>query len=359
MHQAPLTRSVIPLRARFGIRAARTQFKDVLLDLCRRLGKVGVRFVTRMLGFVSSTAGVWIHQRTRCAPTSWLCGGTRLNSPSCRRHRTERSPGIMTLGASLEGELATVVGAGRIGTLLASAKGDELAPVRLLRRQDSIEGGKKGPIYVCTRNDDLAEVVAKCPPVRRGDLVFLQNGMLRSFLLEHNLEHATQALVFFAVPRVGDPPADGGGTVVWGPWAAAFAARVRSCGCQCTVLEDKREFDCRMIEKLLWICIFGVLSESQNGMPVGEIAEKQPDRVRQLVDELAPIAEREVGLEGKHALDRGQLLQSLLDYSKKIPDFVAGFKEYRWRNGWFIERQRTPLHWELVERCRQRAAKPS
>jgi hypothetical protein len=224
-----------------------------------------------------------------------------------------------------------------------------------LRRNGRVDPTKKGPIYVCTRNDDLAAVVEQCPSERRADLVFIQNGMLRSFLRERNLEKATQALVFFAVPRVGDPPADGGGTVAWGHWAAAFAARVRACGCQCSVLEDKLEFDRRMIEKLLWICIFGVLCESQGGIPVGEVAEKQADRVHQLVSELCPIAEREVGLQGKDALDREQLVRSLLDYSRKIPDFVAGFKEYPWRNGWFMERHPTPLHSELVEQCRRKA----
>lgn len=282
--------------------------------------------------------------------------GYRVNSVPPGRLQSAHDHKRMSLRSNLEGDLVTVVGAGRIGTLLAGAKGSGLAPARLIRRNERIVEGSKGPIYVCTRNDDLASVVEQCPPERRTDLVFIQNGMLRSFLRQHNLENATQALVFFAVPRIGVPPADGGGTVVWGPWAAAFAARVRACGCHCTVLEDKLEFDRRMIEKLLWICIFGVLCESEGGIPVGEVAEKQADRVRHLIDELCPLAEEEVGLHGKDALDRERLLQSLLEYSRKIPDFVAGFKEYPWRNGWFMERRQTPLHSKLVEQCRQKAA---
>lgn len=58
------------------------------------------------------------------------------------------------------------------------------------------------PILVATRNDALAGIVASCPPERRQDLVFMQNGMLEPWLREQGLADATQLLVYFAVAKV-------------------------------------------------------------------------------------------------------------------------------------------------------------
>lgn len=45
---------------------------------------------------------------------------------------------------------------------------------------------------VCTRNDDLEDVISRTPPARREDLVFLQNGVLGPFLDKHGLAKNTQ-----------------------------------------------------------------------------------------------------------------------------------------------------------------------
>ena len=68
-------------------------------------------------------------------------------------------------------------------------------------RTDPIEDKGAGPIYVCTRNDDLASVIEKTPSSRRPDLVFLQNGMLGPFLKGYGLDKNTQALIYFAVAK--------------------------------------------------------------------------------------------------------------------------------------------------------------
>lgn len=47
-------------------------------------------------------------------------------------------------------------------------------------------------MQVCTRNDDLDQVVAATPVARRKDLVFLQNGMLMPWLKAQGLEDNTQ-----------------------------------------------------------------------------------------------------------------------------------------------------------------------
>ena len=96
-----------------------------------------------------------------------------------------------------------------------------------------------GPIYVCTRNDALAGIIEATPAHRREDLVFMQNGMLGSFLEGNGLSDATQAacasahrplrrhfhpparpsesaprllvqvLLYLAVAKLGEPPIDG------------------------------------------------------------------------------------------------------------------------------------------------------
>jgi len=68
-------------------------------------------------------------------------------------------------------------------------------------RDDPIEDKGDGPIYVCTRNDDLEEVIARTPPSLRSDLVFTQNGMLEPFLNDYGLEENTQLLIYFAVSK--------------------------------------------------------------------------------------------------------------------------------------------------------------
>ena len=261
---------------------------------------------------------------------------------------------------SLEGDQAIIIGMGRIGTLLAGAQADGLLQPRCVARGAPMfeegDAQRRGPIYVCTRNDDLEAIIRACPEERRRDLVFVQNGMILSLLHQHGLDGATQALIYFAVERMHAQPADGGGTLAWGPWAEAFAARVRACGCQCKVLSDRTEFNRRMVDKLLWICIFGVLCTRHQGMTVGKAAATRVDDVRHMVDELCPIIEREFRWGEDRGLNRPMLVISLLEYSKKIPDFVAGFKEYPWRNGWFMEREETPVHGEYVRACQEMLA---
>lgn len=46
---------------------------------------------------------------------------------------------------------------------------------------------------MCTRNDDLEDVIGRTPESRRRDLVFLQNGALGPFLEKHGLQDNTQA----------------------------------------------------------------------------------------------------------------------------------------------------------------------
>ena len=99
-----------------------------------------------------------------------------------------------------------IIGGGRIGDLLYSSNGEK--DVYLNKRGMDIPD-TTGPIYVCTRNNDLDEIVDKTPKNKLNDLVFLQNGMLESYLNNKGLGDNTQALVYFAVAKKGDKPIDG------------------------------------------------------------------------------------------------------------------------------------------------------
>lgn len=64
--------------------------------------------------------------------------------------------------------------------------------VLLTSRESSIpDTSEAGPIYICTRNDDLDAIIEKTPVSRREDLVFLQNGMLSPYLDKKGLIHNT------------------------------------------------------------------------------------------------------------------------------------------------------------------------
>lgn len=231
-----------------------------------------------------------------------------------------------------------VVGNGRIGSLLARAP--DMKEALIVKRGENIPEEGYGPIYVCTRNDDLSSIVDSTPENRRADLVFIQNGMIQTFLEDKNLSNNTQALIYFAVANKGDSPVDGGGTVVYGKWAEAFAKRVTSVGCKCSVLQDKTEFMKKMVEKLLWICVMGPLC-AKSQLTCGQVVANETylQDLEGLVNELQPIAEEALHIK----LDDG-VVSRIIEYSKKVADYRAGVKEIAWRNGWFLKRKKTPLH---------------
>lgn len=100
----------------------------------------------------------------------------------------------------------TIVGGGRIGDLLSGSSPGG----KVVGRSDDMTDLPAGPIYVCTRNDALDDVVERCPEDRREDLVFLQNGYIEDWLKEKGLGDNTQILLFLAVTAKGADPIDGG-----------------------------------------------------------------------------------------------------------------------------------------------------
>jgi hypothetical protein len=155
-----------------------------------------------------------------------------------------------------EPPFAEIIGAGRIGSLLAQA-----GACSVLRRNDSIDPTKEGsPIIVTTRNDALAGIIENCPPNRRADLVFVQNGYLDPLLEKYGLlQDATQVLLYLSVTGLGVPAIDGvtvvnpeGLTMATGQHAAAFAARLQSLNLKC-IVATPMQYRPAMFEKLMYV----------------------------------------------------------------------------------------------------------
>jgi len=164
--------------------------------------------------------------------------------------------GITTLGVSSSeattGTIA-VIGSGRIGGLLASGEGDTV----VLGREDSIDADGSGPILIATRNDSLDGIVDKCPPNRRKDLVFMQNGYLDEFLESKGLLENTQVLLYLSVTKKGVDAIDGitavnpeGLTAATGEHAQHFADLLASLNLKCNVV-DAEAYRPAMFEKLM------------------------------------------------------------------------------------------------------------
>ena len=235
--------------------------------------------------------------------------------------------------ASAEIAPAVIVGGGRIGNALQKmGSGNDV----LVRRGEKVPEGSQGPIFVCTRNDALDDVVAATPPERREDLVFLQNGMLLPWLKEKGLEKNTQVLVYFAVAKMGEDPIDGktdvnpeGLTAANGKWAQAMADRLSTAGLSCKVLEDQA-FQACMMEKLIWISAFMLVGVKHPGASVGDVESKHRDEVIALIDELAAVSVQELGVKFEEGL-----VERLCAYARSVASYPTAVKEFEWRNGYF------------------------
>lgn len=133
------------------------------------------------------------------------------------------------------------------------------------------------------------QVIADCPPARRLDLVFLQNGMLLPLLERHSLAGSTQALLYLAASPQGEIT-DGRLTVACGPHAEPLAALLRGGGVACRAVQ-RDEFLALMLCKLLWSCIYWLLSAGLGGVPVGALADAHGAAAAELAEELLPLGQ--------------------------------------------------------------------
>ncbi len=231
-----------------------------------------------------------------------------------------------------------IVGRGRIGSLFADLAAAQGLAHRALSRADlpgPLGEPGAGPALVCTRNDDLDGLLPLVHPSRHAHLVFVQNGMLRPWLEARGLQGATQGLLYVAVPRVGAPPEPGGESLLWGPHAEVVAALLQRGGVAARATTDAAEYARASAYKFSWNAAFGLIGQA-TGLPVGAVAEREPEAVRALCAEMAPVLGAALGvdLDGAHMAEHG------LAYARRIPAYKASLKEWRWRNGWLVEEAR-------------------
>ncbi|RWR91297.1 hypothetical protein CKAN_02044600 [Cinnamomum micranthum f. kanehirae] len=234
---------------------------------------------------------------------------------------------------------AIIVGGGRVGRMLQSlGDGRDV----LVGRGEKVASDFDGPIFVCTRNDDLEAVLESTPQSRWSDLVFFQNGMLEPWFQSKGLGDADQVLAYFAVSKLGEAPIDGitdtnpeGLTAAFGKWASAVAARLHSGGLSCKVL-DREAFVKQMVEKLIWISAFMLVGARHPGATVGVVEKDYRSEARlihcvaTLIAELSSAAAVEKGIVFEDGME-----ERLCAYSRAVAHFPTAVKEFKWRNGWF------------------------
>ena len=244
-----------------------------------------------------------------------------------------------------------VLGAGRVGTSLVKRSKKYDIEVGLVGRTDPenlLADPLTGPILVATRNDDLVEVIERVPMGRRRDLIFIQNGMIRSLLLEHGLGGATRGLIYFAATERNGEIQPGRVSYFSGPHAHTMVYWFEQIELAAAALEWP-PFTFREFEKLAWLCTMGVLCNAHQ-CSVGEAVTTYETELVALLDELRSFG----GLVFNVDVDPEYLLHEIRSYSLTIPAYRASVKEWKWRNGAvlaaLLERGKTlPFHLRLLE----------
>lgn len=246
-----------------------------------------------------------------------------------------------------------VIGGGRIGSLISS-------DATLLGRNDpiptSIDADGSGPIFIATRNDVLAQIVDDCPPSRKKDLVFLQNGYLDNFLERKGLMENTQVLLYLAVTALGVEPIDGittanpeGLTAATGEHAQAFADRLAGLGLRCNVVSAE-EYRPAMFEKLIWIATYMLVGTAKDCSSVGQAGSEHKQLVEDVISELVSAVSAKEGI----AFPSGTI-ERLAAYTDVVSDFPCGVKEFEWRNRYFYDLgdDACPIHNGLLRECEE------
>ena len=239
-----------------------------------------------------------------------------------------------------------IIGNGRVGGGLKLRAERLGSRVRCLGRGDNLDGLKRTggePILVCTNAGDLAEVIDATPAQYRPDLVFVQNGMLDTFLTREGLSDSTRGLLYFAVPKRGLEPQPGGASIFSGPHAEAMTEFFRELDLEARCV-SRQDFSNEMASKLIWNCVFGLLSDVID-RPVGTICTDYRASVDELVAELVAVCNAGI----QTTLEATTTSDALVAYSMSIPEYQGALKQWEWRNGWFVETARrlsmdTPLH---------------
>jgi ketopantoate reductase len=240
-----------------------------------------------------------------------------------------------------------VIGAGRIGAALVQRDPTRFSLIDREHGWERLDAPPGAPIVLAVRNDDLDGVLGRVPGHRHADLVFVQNGMLRPWLAAHALASATRGLLFIAVPRRGAAIEPGGESPFCGPHAQALveAFLASELPARCVDAERFAEIE---LEKLLWNTCFGLLCDAHD-CDVGTVVREHFGDLHELVAELLALGAPALGV----SLALEPLVERLAAYSNAIATYRGAVKEWRWRNGWFVELARErgvllPVHERLI-----------
>jgi hypothetical protein len=281
---------------------------------------------------------------SQCASTTSISATMSSNTPriSTSRLQAQSSTKVTT----------EIVGAGRIGSLLAQA-----GQCTVVGRQDSIDPNGQGPILIATRNDVLESIVDKCPENRKKDLVFMQNGYLDNFLASKGLLDNTQALLFFSVTAKGVEPVDGittvnpeGLTSATGIHAKALAERLAALNLKCNVVSPD-QYRPAMFEKLIWICTLMLVGTAKECKSVGQAGSEHGALVEQVITELVAAVTKAESI----TFQDGTVAR-LNAYTDVVADFPCGVKEFEWRNQYFynLGDNACPTHNALLRECAEK-----
>ena len=227
-----------------------------------------------------------------------------------------------------------IIGMGRVGRglrELADLNGSAVLGISRDNGWEQIEPMGSGPILVCVNAGDLDLVIERVPEPRRPDLVFIQNGMLDTFLDECGCGENTRGLLFFAVPSLNCPVQPGGPSIFTGSHSEAVVHWFRAIGLEAQVV-DRLDFSNEMASKLIWNCTFGLLCDVHDES-VDRVVSMHMDDVARLVAELVSISNAAIGT----TLHETDTVAQLCAYSKSIAGYSGTLKQWRWRNGWFVE----------------------
>ncbi len=248
-----------------------------------------------------------------------------------------------------------VIGAGRVGEALrraAARRGVDCTLVTRTEGWSSLEYEAGQPVLVAVRNHDLERVIERVPEARRGDLVFLQNGLFDGLLARHGLAGCSRGLLYFAVPAWGDDVQGGQTSWFTGPHGSRVVAWLKSLDVEAAHVEPE-VFARHELEKVCWLVAHGLLC-AVHDLSVGEVERAHRSTLAALVQELVDVASAERGGE----VSAPELVDGLCAYSRTIPSFRASVKEWDWRDGWFVRAARkhrvpTPTHHSLLRAAGQ------
>jgi len=235
---------------------------------------------------------------------------------------------------------SVIVGDGKIGTMLADFGSRRGFEDTIVRRGDVIPADHPGPVICCVPIADLEGVIAACPPEKKDDLVFLQDGQLEPLFQRTGLYGPTQASLWMACMRKGGRPIDGttsdapeGLTTVSGKWSGAFAMRMSTGSLTC---HERGDRDARrtMLEKLVFCSAYNLVGvvhgTTEAGLTVGDVSSKHAEEVGSLCRELASFIRYTLSVSLFSGID-----DRLDAYAQRMEFLPTSMRDFEFFNGYF------------------------